>query len=269
VGKGAVSGGRAGVTDKAALTGGQTILAHLALVCLRPEQQAATGAIIDVEESPRRSGFEFYPYAAAFFRRLTGRGKASGRGLRFIPGIRWDPAERLATLSDYDMAFNTLIRTRGEYCPSPLSTSDGDWLFPETAFRRRERNKHRVRLAAHKYHSTWSRQDARRHAQKALQYQHYVGRARIELNFQSPDTFVQWHDRHPELKEQDWLAMFWHWQRRFPSLRSLAWFQYSRDQPQVIAVSLQVLVQDTPAVIRAQERLYVPNKLTVQTSKSV
>ncbi|MCP2006181.1 UNVERIFIED_ORG: hypothetical protein J2Y78_004835 [Buttiauxella agrestis ATCC 33320] len=37
----------------------------------------------------------------------------------------------------------------------------------------------------------------------------------------------------------------------------------------MIAISLQVLVQDTPAVIRAQERLYVPNKLTVQASESV
>jgi hypothetical protein len=48
--------------------------------------------------------------------------------------------------------------------------------------------------------------------------------------------------RHPELKEAEWLAMFWRWQARFPSP--------------------QALVSETPAVVCTRERLYVPNKLT-------
>ncbi|WP_152963921.1 MULTISPECIES: plasmid SOS inhibition protein A [Photorhabdus] len=85
--------------------------------------------------------------------------------------------------------------------------------------------------------------------------------ATLDLNFQSPDTFSQWNKRHPDLKETDWLTMFWQWQSRFPSLAELDWLRYGGKSLFTIVLNLAAIVRDTPEVIRARERLYVPNKL--------
>ncbi|HAS1114630.1 TPA: plasmid SOS inhibition protein A [Enterobacter cloacae] len=118
---------------------------------LNPERQAAIQAIDDVESGASERWFSLYPYASAFFRRLTGCGKVSGKALRAVTGIIWDPRERLATLSDYEMAFDTLIRTRGQYCPTPLCSSIRHWLFPEVEFQQMERARQRASLSGHKY----------------------------------------------------------------------------------------------------------------------
>ncbi|EKQ5163196.1 plasmid SOS inhibition protein A [Salmonella enterica] len=245
--------------DVAALRGG--IPKNRALVCLYPERQAALQAIIDVESATGLRRFTCYPYAAAFFRRLSGRSRVSGRALRAIIGIRWDPRDKLTTLSDYEMAFDTLIRTRGECCPTPLSGSTRHWLFPEVEFQQQERERQRARLAGHKYTVKSRRQWEKQREQEAVQYFRVVQQAALDLNFQSPDTFCQWNMRHPELKEAEWLAMFWRWQARFPSLQALEWLHYSNEPAYVVVINLQALVSETPAVVCARERLYVPNKL--------
>ncbi|WP_272906425.1 MULTISPECIES: plasmid SOS inhibition protein A [Edwardsiella] len=231
------------------------------MVPLWPERQAALQAIIDVENDTGSRRFNYYPYAAAFFRRLTGRGKVTGKALKSVVGIMWNPRERLATLGDYEMAFDTLIRTRGEYCPTPLCSSTRHWLFPEVEFQRRERDRQRARLSAHKSGIKSRRQWERQREQEAIQYHRVVQLAALDLNFQSPDTFIQWNKRHPDLKEVDWLSMFWRWQPRFPSLAELEWLRYGSESLFTLVLNLAAIVRDTPEVVRAQERLYVPNKL--------
>lgn len=252
---------RATVNRKEAARTGGSIPNHLSLVPLNPERQAAIQAIDDVESGVCERWFSLYPYASAFFRRLTGRGKVSGKALRAVTGIIWDPRERLATLSDYEMAFDTLIRTRGQYCPTPLCSSIRHWLFPEVEFQQMERARQRASLSGHKYSVKTRRQWERQREQAAIQYHRVVQLAVIDLNFQSPDTFCQWNKRHQELEEAEWLGMFWHWQARFPSLRELDWLRYSHDSIAAIVLNLAAIVRETPEVIRAQERLYVPNKL--------
>ena len=44
-------------------------------------------------------------------------------------------------------------------------------------------------------------------------------------------------------------------------LRELDWLRYSHDSIAAIVLSLAAIVRETPEVIRAQEKLYVPNKL--------
>jgi hypothetical protein len=218
-------------------------------------------AIIDVEDTAPHRRNTWYPYAKAFFRRLTGRGKINGKALRSVVGVLWDPQDRLTKLSDYEMAFDTLIRTRGECCPLPLCSSSRYWLFPEVEFQRRERDRQRARLSGHKWTVKTRRQQERREEQEAIQYHRIVQLAALDLNFQSPDTFSQWNKRHPDLKQRDWLAMFWRWQPRFPSLAELEWLSYGNALPFTLVLNLAAIVRDTPEVVRMQERLYVPNKL--------
>jgi hypothetical protein len=229
-------------------------------VCLRPERQAALQAIIEVESGGRYVSV-FYPYARAFFRLLTGRGKITGKALNTIVGVSWDPRERLATLAEYEMAFDTLIRTRGEFCPTPLSSDLTHTLFPEVEFYRRERLRRRGEIAGRKSVAKFLRQQGRKKVQEEIQYYRVLQLAAIDLNFQSPDTFARWNRRHSELNEYDWLQLFWRWQTRFPSLQSLDWFRYSDEPRHSLVWELCHIVQETPEPVRARERLYIPNKL--------
>ncbi|WP_370546748.1 plasmid SOS inhibition protein A (plasmid) [Edwardsiella tarda] len=116
-------------------------------------------------------------------------------------------------------------------------------------------------MSAHKSGIKSRRQWERQREQEAIQYHRVVQLAALDLNFQSPDTFIQWNKRHPDLKEVDWLSMFWRWQPRFPSLAELEWLRYGSESLFTLVLNLAAIVQDTPEVVRAQERLYVPNKL--------
>ncbi|WP_374941311.1 plasmid SOS inhibition protein A [Scandinavium lactucae] len=163
-------------------------------------------------------------------------------------------------MSDDEMAFDTLIRTRGEFCPAPLCSASRHWRFPEVEFQRRERDRQRARLRGHKWTVKTRRQQDRQREQEAVQYHRVVQLAALDLNVQRPDTFCQWNKRHPDLKERDWLAMFWRWQSRFPTLSGLDWLRDGNASPFTLALDLATIVRGTPGRIRAQERLYVPNK---------
>ncbi|MEA5105647.1 plasmid SOS inhibition protein A [Pantoea sp. S18] len=86
-------------------------------------------------------------------------------------------------------ALNTLIASRGERCPSPLSQDTGYRLFPVTALRLRERldkrSSHRVNPQIN--------QEVRLHDQKLRRYQQRLAQAKIDLTFHTPLTVCVWY----------------------------------------------------------------------------
>lgn len=87
---------------------------HLALVPWHPYRQAVWLAIAHVE-ARRDAGRRLaaYPYAAAFFRQLTGRPTLSAKDLRMID-ITYRPGDRRRSTrkEDYIDALDTLIASR-------------------------------------------------------------------------------------------------------------------------------------------------------------
>lgn len=239
-------------------------LSH-SIVALKPARQAALQAIVSVEER-RKCGAKLpsLPYVRVFLRELTGSSRINSDVARRIPGLFWEPKDRLITLKQIEEALDRLIASHGEYCPLPLSRDVQAELFPEVLHTRTGRTLHREKI---KYTRELRRND-RMMEQKLLQRQNLLARAVVELNFQSPETVQDWYSRwSDEFDASELAAPFWRWRSRFGSLNELEWLRYSNEPLWSVLRELYFISKETPAIIQEAERWGIPNKLALKMNR--
>lgn len=189
------------------------IPSHLSLVPFSPERCAAMEAIAEVERRRSRGAVSAaYPYASAFFRRLTGSTRISLREIHYFAPVLTARELRDSWLS----AIDALIESRGTCCWLPLPVGAGQRFFPEVAFQQTERVRCQDALRDEKY----TRQRHKEQRQRERAYQALAGQAEIELAFHKPETVSCWSTRWSgtELRQYDLEEMFWRWSERFPSM---------------------------------------------------
>ncbi|EME5107802.1 plasmid SOS inhibition protein A [Salmonella enterica] len=233
---------------------------HLSLVTQLPEREAAINAILHVEENPKAvNRRQPYPYARAFFRFLTGSSKISSRSLNSVRGVYWLKEDKIP-LASYEEAIDRLIRSRGKYCWYPLDDVLAHTLFPEHAFSVSERQDKRNKREAVQY----SRQEERRAQEKEDKYRTLVGKAEIDLAFQTPETLKAWHAcwSQQDIRDYDIQCMLWAWTERCPSLAHLfrGWYDTSLE----IALDVHDVAAESTEAQRELERWLVPNKITLK-----
>ncbi|EBV5689436.1 plasmid SOS inhibition protein A [Salmonella enterica subsp. enterica serovar Newport] len=231
-----------------------------ALVTLKPARQAALQAILTVEESRHRGArLPALPHARTFLRVLSGSSRINTTVAQRIPGLNWEPKNRLTSLKQVEEALDRLISSHGEYCPLPLFVDVQAELFPEVIHARTDRQMQREKIAFNR---------KMRREEKALEHawlprQNLLGQAMTELNFQSPETINAWYTRWADEFDARELAQgFWQWRTRFTSLTSLDWLRDSDEPLYNVMYEIWFIVRENPVYVREAERWQVPNKLT-------
>jgi PsiA protein. len=230
------------------------------LVALKPARQAALQAIMTVEESRRRGArLPAQPHARTFLRVLTGCSRINTAVAQRIPGLNWEPKNRLCSLKQVEEALDRLIASKGEYCPLPLSVDVQAELFPEVIHTRTDRRMQREKIAF----TRKMRREDRALEHRWLLRQNLLGQAVAELNFQSPETVNVWYRRWAdEFDALELESAFWRWQTRFTSLKELDWLRYSNGPLYEVMYEITFIVKETPEALRQAENWLIPNKLT-------
>lgn len=232
---------------------------HLALVPISPFQLAAIQAIacVEAKQDAGRS-LPTYPYAKALFRALNdGRAKITAADIQSVDAS-YDPKERFgSTKQRYIEAIDTLLETRGERCPLPLSGSMIETFFPETRLRHQERHHRRWDLKSDRKR----RQQDKERLQKRRRYQVNVAQAEIELAFSTPSELAAWYkrqDRHG-IYDDDLIGMVQAWSLRFTSMQREA---FSMGQPLwSIVKSMRSELESRTEIEQWLDELMLPNKL--------
>lgn len=233
------------------------------LVTLLPERQAALQAIAAVELAQQRGArLARYPYATAFMKQLSGRGRISIQALNRIRGIYLRPREKRAPLPEWEGALDIFLSTSGEVCPLPLPGELAITLFPEAVFRRTERAKHAVNKSV----SHAARRERYAADYQERQLENFIRQAETELAFRTPETlrgwFAAWCDSVPENDLKNMIAA---WARRFPSLNGLETLQpYAGDVACEVAGEIHLRSQHMDSAQKGMNRWLVPNKLTAR-----
>ncbi|QKJ89328.1 hypothetical protein PMPD1_4430 (plasmid) [Paramixta manurensis] len=233
-----------------------------ALVPLRPERLAAVRAIVFVEQKrATQPGWGTAPYARAFFRFLTGKGKVCWKNIERMTGYRYARPDRHGTLDEWERSIDVFLSSRGRVCPLPLpDTLTGD-IFPDVLFSRRERDRRRSGLSAEQF----ARQSRREDSQATARYQNLVARAEIDLAFQTPSTLRAWyaHWSQLDIHDHDLDRMMWSWTTRFPSLRQLERWQFRTDAPSWhLEAEIREMARASGPAEQAMNVWLIPNKLT-------
>ncbi|QMD64627.1 plasmid SOS inhibition protein A [Citrobacter sp. RHB35-C17] len=231
-----------------------------ALVTLKPARQAALQAIMTVEESRNRGArLPALPHVRTFLRVLTGSSRINTAVAQRIPGLNWEPKNRMTSLKQVEEALDRLIASKGEHCPLPLSTDVQAELFPEVMHTRTDRRMQREKIAF----TRKMRREERTLEHTWLLRQNLLGQAMTELNFQSPETVSTWYRRWAdEFDARELERGFWQWRTRFSSLKSLDWLRDSGEPLYGVIHEIRFIVRDTREHVRQAERWLVPNKLT-------
>lgn len=196
----------------------------LALVPVNPFQRAASQAIAHVEaKQDAGQRLPSHPYANALFRSLNhGRATITVADIwRIDPS--YSPKERQGpTKERYIEAIDTLISSRGERCPLPLSGCLVATFFPETRLRQEERRLRRWDLSSDRQ----ARQEEKIRQQKRRRYQTRVAQAEIELAFTTPSALSAWYQRQERegIYDDDLIGMVQAWGKRFSTLRREAFY---------------------------------------------
>ena len=151
-----------------------------------------------------------------------------------------------------------MIATCGEACPLPLTIDVQAELFPEVMHTRTGRRLHRSGIKT----TRQLRRQSREYEQRWKLRQNLLEQAKIDLNFQSPETVCTWYTRwSDEFDAAELAGPFWRWQSRFASLKELDWLRISGDPLYSVMYQISFIVRETPEHIRVAERWQVPNKL--------
>lgn len=238
---------------------------NLALVTLKPARQAVLQAIVTIEESRERGArLPALPYVRTFLRVLTGSSRINSSVAQRIPGLFWEPKNRLTNLKQVVEALDMLIASGGEVCPAPLSQDVQAELFPEMIHTRTDRRNHREKISI----TRQVRREARQIEHDCLRRQNLLAQAGTDLNFQSPETVHHWYNRWREEFDAGELApAFWKWQTRFASLKELEWLWYGGEPLWKVMHEIHYIVRDTSVHVREAERWQVPNKLRNMTKR--
>jgi len=229
---------------------------HLSLVPVNPFQLAALQAIIEVEERRQRGQ---YPYAVALLKQLRG-GKAgritasdvSRAAANYCPKNRGgEPKDR------YLAALNSLVESRGNVCPLPLSGCAVSQYFPQTGYRLSERQHRRWDVS----YSRREKQQEKERLQKRRRYQTAVVQAEIELAFITPSALTAWYKRQEKrgIYDDDLTEMLQGWGRRFTGLQDKA---FCSGQPLwAILDALGGILADRPVTQQRLDELMLPDRL--------
>lgn len=233
-----------------------------ALVSLKPARQAAIQAISHVESARERGArLPAMPYVRTFLRLFTGSGRLNATVANKIPGLHWVPDNRHSNLKQVEEALNTMIATSGEACPLPLTIDVQAELFPEVMHTRTGRRLHRSGIKT----TRQLRRQSREFEQRWKLRQNLLEQAKIDLNFQSPETVCTWYTRwSDEFDAAELAGSFWRWQSRFASLKELDWLRISGEPLYAVMYEIPFIVRETPESVRTAERWQVPNKLRYQ-----
>jgi len=240
-----------------------TIPRHLSLVPACPYALAISQAVAEVEKRLQgRAARGAHPYASAFMRHYCGTRTIKADQLRrvmpeYSPGDRTAPPAR-----DYLAALDTLIATRGERCPTPLSQDTGTRLFPLTASRLTERQEKRITLR----HGRENNREAREREQKRRRYRNRLAQAALELAFHTPHTAGRWYARWQaqDVYESDMQSLVMVWLRRFVSCRHIDPWEW-RDEPLWrVMLDIRILSGERSAFSRVTDRFALPVLLTCQ-----
>lgn len=236
------------------------IPSHLSLVPFSPERRAAMEAIAEVERRRSRGSLSAaYPYASAFFHRLTGSTRITIREIHYFAPVL-TARELRGSRDSWLIAINALIESRGTRCWLPLPVGAGQRLFPEVAFQQTERVRCQDALRDEKY----TRQRHKERCQRERAYQALAGQAEIELAFHTPETVSSWSARWSgtELHQYDLEEMFWRWSERFPSLSALERDEFALEPLWSMVFEAGLLTEEASVPVRQLEHWMVPNKLT-------
>lgn len=99
-------------------------------------------------------------------------------------GLHWVPNNRHSNLKQVEEALNTMIATGGEACPLPLTIDVQAELFPEVMHTRTGRRLHRSGIKT----TRQLRRQSREYEQRWKLRQNLLEQAKVDLNFQSPET---------------------------------------------------------------------------------
>lgn len=236
------------------------IPSHLSLVPFSPEQRAAMEAVAEVERRlSSGAASTAFPYASAYFRRLTGSTRITIREIRhFAPVLT--ARELRGCRESWLSAIDALIESRGTCCWLPLPVGAGQRLFPEVTFQQTERVRCQDALRNEKY----TRQRHKEQCQRERAYQALAGQAETELAFHTPGTVSSWSARWSgtELRQYDLEEMFWRWSERFPSLLALERDEFAREPLWSMVFEAGLLTEEASVSVRQLEHWMVPNKLT-------
>jgi len=235
------------------------IPSHLSLVPFCPERRAAMEAIAEVERRRTRGAVSSsFPYASAFFRRLSGRKRVTLREIRLFAPVL-SAQELRGSRDSWLRAIDALIESRGVCCWPPLPVNAGELLFPEESFRHTERSRRQDAMQAEKY----PRQRRKEQCLRERAYQALAGQAEIELAFHTPDTVSSWSGRWSgtDLRQYDLEEMFWRWSGRFPSLSTLNQDEHYGEPLWSVVYEAGQLTEEAPVYVRQLERWMIPNKL--------
>ena len=190
---------------------------HLSLVPVNPFQLAALQAIIEVEERRQRGQ---YPYAVALLKHLRG-GKAGRITASDVSraAANYSPKDRGGAPKErYLAALNTLVESRGDVCPLPLSGCTVGQYFPQTAYRHAERQHRRWDVSCRRREN----QQEKAREQKRRRYQVAVAQAEIELTFVTPSALAAWYRQQEKrgIYDDDLTEMLLGWGQRFTGLQA-------------------------------------------------
>lgn len=239
------------------------IPSHLSLVPFCPERRAAMEAIAEVERRRSRGAVSTaFPYASAFFRRLTGRKRVTLKEIRLFAPVL-SAQELRGSRDSWLRAIDALIESRGVCCWLPLPVNAGERLFPEESFRHTERARRQDAMLAEKY----TRQRRKDSCLRERAYQALAGQAEIDLAFHTPETVSTWCARWSgtELRQYDLEEMFWRWSGRFPSLDPLERWAMQNQPFWSVMAETDALARESQDSVRQLERWMVPNKLIARS----
>lgn len=157
------------------------------------------------------------------------------------------------------MALDTLIASRGEHCPSPLSQDTGYRLFPQIAIRQRQRIDKRINCRIDRQKN----QENRVWEAKQRRYQLRLAQARIDLQFHTPLTVADWyeHQRDQDFYESDVLRMVLAWLPQFASCKCLEPSWYWNDPLWLLLLDISVTAKGATLEELRADRLLLPNQL--------
>lgn len=238
-----------------------TIPRHLSLVPVCPYTLAISLAVAEVEKRLQgRAARGTHPYASAFMRHYCGTRTIKAEQLRrvmpeYSPGNRTAPPAR-----DYLTALDTLIASRGERCPAPLSQDTGSRLFPLTAARLTERREKRINLR----HSIENNRAAREREQKRRRYQNRLSQAALELSFHTPQMAGRWYAswQAQDIYESDLQSLVLTWLKRFVSCRHIDPWEWHDEPLWRVMLDINILAGEMSAFSRMTDRFALPVLLT-------
>lgn len=178
---------------------------------------------------------------------------------RVLPNTR--PGDRTAPPArNYLVALDTLIASRGDRCPAPLSQDTGSRLFPLSASRLTERREKRLSLRQNRKHY----RESREREQKRRRYQNRLAQAVLELAFHTSYTAGRWYARWQaqDIYESDLHSLVLAWLKRFVSCGHIDPWEWYDEPLWRVMLDISIMAGELSTFSRMTDRFALPVLLT-------